>query len=585
VPEEGIYDSADALMSLPGYNPDWGTPQYGGVLKLSGPSVTMNFVQYINMGWGPWNVFAYNTLIKVDPWLGMSEGLHPELAKSWSLAGDGMSVTLQLREGVMFHTADSANGRYSIPLGATGHGTELHCDDVKASLEFYAHPPEEAMTRYGSVMREDIGHIDTVSCPDGAEGYTVVVNLSFIRATTLETLGYGRAAAIQNKEYWEWLWTPDADGKLPSNGGRGASEQAHINRMGTGAFMPSEAEPGVFAGGVANPDYFKPGLPMLSGIEGWSIPDATTRYSAWITGKVHLYGGGSSALTPALVEQTQKNYPDYTIHPTYYQLQGVHLNTQRPPFDDVRVRQAIHLALDRNVWRAMKKSGTLEGTILAEVVPPFTPWGHTVAEMETWPGYRQPKDNDIAAANALLDEVYGAGERPGPWECLTRTVATYTDYCLFAVEQIQRSLGVQMTMAVLDGTAANKKRTSCEWIMDANSAFDTNNTFDPTPRLIDFAFSTGYGGRTCNWVSVDPAVQQDIDDRIIAQDQELDPVKRKEMTRALSKELTIDLVPYAIEGHVVSFLGFRPEARGGLFFQVGGQVHQWSQYDRMWFAE
>ena len=318
-------------------------------------------------------------------------------------------------------------------------------------------------------------------------------------------------------------------------------------------------------------------------VEGWSITDSTTRYSAWITGKVHWYGGGSSALTPALVETTQKSYPDYKIFPTLYQLQGVHLNTQRPPFDDARVRQAVHLALDREVWRGMKKSGTLEGTILAEVVPPFSPGGHTIAELETWPGFRQPKDDDIAEANRLMDEVFGVGERPGPWICTTREVATYTDYCLFLVEQVQRNLDVTMKMEVLDGAAAGQRRQTCEFIFDADSAFDTNTTFDPTLRLRGFGHSAGQ--TPCETISTDPAVLADMDRRIDEQDAELDPVKRWELTRAISKELTLEVVPYVIEGHVVTFLGYRPEVKGALFFYGGGQGHQWSNPERTWLVE
>ena len=76
-------------------------------------------------------------------------------------------------------------------------------------------------------------------------------------------------------------------------------------------------------------------------MSGWSIPDHTTRFSAFITGKVHHYGGGSSGLAPAQVDQMQKSYADFDLFPTFYQMNSVHLNALRPPFDDFRVRNAV----------------------------------------------------------------------------------------------------------------------------------------------------------------------------------------------------------------------------------------------------
>ena len=575
VPEGAIYDDLAHLTSLPGYDPAWGEPKYGGVVRLSGPDTSVDMGPFINMGWGPYNVSGYNTLIKNDPWQPQSKGYKPELAESWEMSADGLHFTFNLREGVLFHGKDSPNGLWSIPLGGVGHGTELHCDDVKASLEFYAHPPEAAQQRYGSYARSLYGHIESVTCPDGPEGYTAVMNLDRVRATSLGSMAKGRGAPIQNAEYWEWIWSSEYH-----FGGRSERMESQLGKMGTGAFMPDIHEADVMTGARANPNYFKPGLPLLDRLEGYSIPDATTRYSAWVTGKTNMFGGGSSGLTPALVEQTQKSHPDYEIFPTLYQLQGVHLNTQIPPFDDQRVRSAAHLAMDREVWREMKKSGTMEGTILASVVPPFSYFGHSIEELEEWPGFRQPKDVDIAEANRLMDEVYGAGERPS-MNCLTRTVATYTDYCIFFVEQMQRNLGVQMTMEVLDGSAAGKKRTSCEYTIDADSAFDVNTTSDPHPRLYGFGHSE-QSGRACMMVSNNPDDVAEMNARIEEQEVELDPVKRRELVRGIDKDLTLTWIPYVIEGHVVTFLGFRPETNGGIFFFEGGQTKGWALYERMW---
>ena len=564
-------------MSLPGYNPDWGTPQYGGELKLSGPSVVMRFQQNSAMSWAPWNVWNYNTLVKKDPWLSDVEGLFPELAESWEVSGDGLQLTFHLVEGVRFHPADSPNGEWSIPLGAGGHGTEMTCNDVKFSVEWYSSPPDDSPSTYRSNARSRFNNIESVDCPDGVEGYTVVVNLSRVRAPTLAYIAYG-GMVIQNKEYFEWLWDYDLDLT------RSTKLEGHLAQMGTGAFMSEDADPGVFASVIANPDYFKPGLPLLDRMSGWSIPDHTTRFSAFITAKTHHFGGGSSGLAPAQVDQMQKNYADFDLFATFYQLNTVHLNALRPPFDDFRVRLAFHLAVDRNVWRGMKKSGTLDGSLTpAGVITPGF-WSNTPEELATWPGFRQPKDDDIAEANRLMDEVYGAGERPGPWECVTRSVSTYIAYCEIAVEQITRHLGVQMNMNVMDGNAADQRRRDCSTIMDADSAFDSPTVDDPSRRLEGTGHHLLGSDRACLYLPID-AAQLDMERRIEEQDAELDVAKRLLMVRALSKEITLEKINFINYGQNVSFYGYRPEVSGGFFAFHEGSNQAWANFERMWFEQ
>ena len=70
-----------------------------------------------------------------------------------------------------------------------------------------------------------------------------------------------------------------------------------------------------------------------------------------------------------------------------------------------------------------------------------------VAEwIRTWPGYRQPKDEDIAEANRLMDEVFGAGERP-----MVQCMAVATDQsdinaCLFVMDNLGKNLGMTLAM-------------------------------------------------------------------------------------------------------------------------------------------
>ena len=94
----------------------------------------------------------------------------------------------------------------------------------------------------------------------------------------------------------------------------------------------------------------------MDGYEFYPILD----FTSFITGKIDHAGHGSSGLTKAQVKQIQENYPDYTIHEVEYNhISQLPMNPFRAPFDQWKVRWAIHLALDRQAWIEFNKAGTL----------------------------------------------------------------------------------------------------------------------------------------------------------------------------------------------------------------------------------
>ena len=116
----------------------------------------------------------------------------------------------------------------------------------------------------------------------------------------------------------------------------------------------------------------------------------------------------------------------------------------RAPWDDVRVRRAMSLALDRDQWLDFYRISGYEGMKLAHTMAPGTYYAPTDEEIRTWPGYRQPKDEDIAEANRLMDEVFGPGERPSV-ECTARIEnQSDIDACLFVMDNLSKNLGMEI---------------------------------------------------------------------------------------------------------------------------------------------
>ncbi|PPR69723.1 MAG: DNA polymerase IV 1, partial [Alphaproteobacteria bacterium MarineAlpha3_Bin1] len=106
-------------------------------------------------------------------------------------------------------------------------------------------------------------------------------------------------------------------------------------------------------------------------------------------------------ITTALGVQLRKDLPDHYVsnipNATVYDF----IVPNRPPFDDYRVRKALFLAFDRQAGIDLIEVGN--GGI--GVIMPCHLGGFCADELKDWPGYRYPKDQDIAEAKRLLAEA------------------------------------------------------------------------------------------------------------------------------------------------------------------------------------
>jgi len=227
--------------------------------------------------------------------------------------------------------------------------------------------------------------------------------------------------------------------------------------------------------------YWQPGRPYLDGVSIKTGVDDSAQAAAFIakqTDKIVL--NSKAQLEPIVRAYPATQYR--AMQPTYSNV--LYPKLDRPPFNDVRVRKAIHLAIDRQAMIQQLTFG--EGVINPPAIP-GTKIGYAIPEEELLklPGYRQPKGPDIAEAKRLLAEAgYGGG--------LKLTVVYPSTF--FSTPPIAeafagqvRSIGVDMTLQGLPGPEFRTKEGDGNY--DVIFTLSGNN--DEAGKIHDYYHSKG----------------------------------------------------------------------------------------------
>lgn len=285
---------------------------------------------------------VYNTLVDLDEDLNVI----PELATSWEQPDD-ITYIFHLREDVTFH-----NGR------------QMTAEDVKYSFERIL--SDESML--GNTASY-IANIDTVEVVDD---YTVQITLQSITAPFLSNLSSNYCAIVCQEVVEE------NDDLLRADGG-------------TGAYMLGEWVPDNMVTVNKYDGYFIEDEPKFDTIEFYVMTDSSARLAALRTGNVDIINADTSMLP--LVEG------DDTINTLSYQSRNyatLCLNTTNEYFQDVRVRQAISLVMDREEIIDMAYNGEAE---ISGFIP--ASMGHWAVDVVDHPMYQV----DVDKAKALMAEA------------------------------------------------------------------------------------------------------------------------------------------------------------------------------------
>lgn len=232
----------------------------------------------------------------------------PWLAESWTVSDDGRTFVFAIRDGVPFHNGDL-----------------LTADDVAFSLQRVL-----TLNFAPAQLLRDCTTVDGIRVSGPLE---VTVELTSPCPFFLSLLVQTPTGSIISKAFVE------------ANGGVQAetiNEFVRNNPMGTGPFTWGEREPGVLYQLVAFPDAWS-GAPKLQRVDFRFISDLASQYVLMQQGALDaMYNPPIDILEQALVNPALRVLDQQTIG-----LQTLYMPNKNPPFDDVRVRQAVQYALDQ----------------------------------------------------------------------------------------------------------------------------------------------------------------------------------------------------------------------------------------------
>jgi len=420
----------------------------------------------------------YSTLLQFDPY--NFPKIIGDVATEWKIAPDALTYTFKIRQGIRFHD-----------------GSPLTAADVKASYDKIVFPPQGAR----SARQTAFTAIERVEAPDPG---TVVFRLKFPSASLIANLA----------SPWNVIFPKKYLDQDPN--------YFKTKVVGSGPFKFKSYVRGATFEGERNPDYFVKDRPYLDGYKFFISTETSVRAAAIRSGRAYvefrnLPGPEVEAIKKQLGDKVVVQETPVTAH------WGIAVNNTVKPFNDVRVRKALTLAIDR--YTASRVLYPLTGLkLVGGVMRPGSEWEMPEADLQKFPGFGKDAEKNRAEARRLLAE---AGYPNGFKVVLkNRNIKLpYQDWAVFAIQEWKK-IGVE---------AENRPLETAAWFSDGR---DKGNfelmvyppvEFMDDPDLFLGRFVTGANN---NWGRMsDPRV----DDLFARQARVRDPVERKQLTDEIQR--------------------------------------------------
>ena len=369
-------------------------PEYGGTITYGRVSWAEHSDVWYISGWATHNIGLVNEMLGIGDWgLDRDEwdwlvladqplsAWRGALAESWETPDD-TTIIFNIRQGVHWHNKAPMNGRE-----LTAKDVEYNWQRLLGLGKFSEAGPS---LMAGGFPPEDF---ESVTATDD---WTVVFKLTKPNFNALKNL-LGQWIAViyppevieEHGDYKDWR-----------------------NTVGTGPYELTEVVEDSSRTWTKNPDYWgydpkypENGLPYVDKVVTLLMPEAATRLAALRAGQLDMLGtvGDTQLRSIDEVEGLKRTNPEIVLHQYKFRSDNVFylVGLERPPWNDIRVRQAMQMALDLDTVVDTYYKGygdaTPQGQIANDVAGIGTPFEEWPEDVKKTYGY------DPEGAEALLD--------------------------------------------------------------------------------------------------------------------------------------------------------------------------------------
>lgn len=475
-----------AALPLLGTSAAWAAPKHGG---------TLTFV----LEQEPTTLVAATTTDNVTKVSAkVTEGLLsydfnlrpiPQLATAWSISEDGLRYTFHLRPGVKWHD-----------------GQDFTSSDVAFSIELLRQSHPRGRSTFAPVTE--------IETPDP---HTAVLVLSRPAPYLLGALYADESPIVPRHAY---------QNTTPQNSPNASAP------IGTGPFRFRRWERGSFIEFERNPDYWDQPKPYVDRIVFRVVTDAAARTVLFETGEADLGGEGAVQLS----ELTRiRQLPHIGFETKGFAFYGgvrrLEFNLDNPYFAELKVRQAVAHAIDRETLRQTVWYGY--GDIVYGPISPALSNFYT-ADLPRYP-------HDPRVANDLLDAAGRSRGADGTRFRVTLDYRPWTEGDKRTAEYLRQALarvGIDATVRSQD-FAAYVKRVYTDRAFDF-AANSMTNTFDPTIGVQRLYWSKNFKPGV-PFSNASHYINPELDQVLEAASVEADPIKRRALFVTLQATVARDL--------------------------------------------
>src|SRR6516165_5364861 len=368
----------------------------GGILKLShfDSPASMSILEEATRAAEEPAMAVMNNLVIYDQHVAQNslESIVPDLATKWEWSEDGKELTFALHQGVKWHD-----------------GKPFTAKDVKCTWDLV---------------------MDT-----GSDKLRINPRKSWYSNVAEVTTGGDYEATFRLKRPQPALLALLASGWAPIYPCHVPARDMRQHPIGTGPFKFVEFKANEYIKVARNPDYWKPGRPYLDGVEYPIMREIAPRNLAFFAGKFDAIVLGVSIPTlkdfkeqapQAICQVYVGNVPRTML-----------INLHKPPFDNIEVRRAMVLSLDRKAFNDIENEGAPDA-IGANMLPaPNGVWGMPRELLETLPGYGPGVAKNRAEARKIMEKLGYGPEKPLAVKLSTRNFPAWRDPAVILISNLK----------------------------------------------------------------------------------------------------------------------------------------------------